>query len=234
MGSSRSPRTSSSVTRWFVPLSTTRPRGDRRRAHAALAEALDAASRRRPSRVAPRRRGRRPGRARRAARWRRRPNERGSEAARPPRPSYLWRAAELTPDRVRAAERLLEAARAELIAGHGPQAREILDRARADGLGTEHEADAAWTEALIHIVAGNVREPAALLASALPRIEAGDTELAVGACVAADADGARRWAPHRRAHTAHDRRGHAGSHRSLRHRGPTRAAGHRYRSAFDR
>ena len=100
---------------------------------------------------------------------------------------YLWRAAELTPDPGRAAERLLEAARAELIAGHGPQAREILDRARASGLGTEHDADAAWTEALIHIVAGNVREPAALLAGALPRIGAGDTEMAVGACVAADA-----------------------------------------------
>jgi DNA-binding CsgD family transcriptional regulator len=87
----------------------------------------------------------------------------------------------------RASERLLEAARAELVAGHGPQARELLDRARARGLGAEHDADAAWTEALIHIVAGNVREPAALLAAALARIGISDTETAAGACVAAGA-----------------------------------------------
>ena len=63
----------------------------------------------------------------------------------------------------------------------------MLDRARASGLGTEHDADAAWTEALIHIVAGNVREPAALLAARSPRIGASDTETAAGACVAANA-----------------------------------------------
>ena len=101
--------------------------------------------------------------------------------------AYLLRAFELTPDRERASERLLEAARAELLAGHGPQARELLERARAEGLGSDHDADAAWTEALVHIIAGDLREPTALLARALPRVGVGDTELAVGSCVAAHA-----------------------------------------------
>jgi DNA-binding CsgD family transcriptional regulator len=101
--------------------------------------------------------------------------------------AYLWRACELTPERDRAAERLLEAARAELTAGHGAQVREILERARATGLGSDHDADAAWTEALVHIVAGDVREAMALLARALPRIGIGDTKLTVGCCFAAHA-----------------------------------------------
>ena len=159
---------------------------DRRRAHAALADALDAQADadRRAWHLGAAAAGpdERVAQALEASAERARQRGGSSAAA-----VYLWRAAELTPDRERAAERLLEAARAELIAGNGRQAREILDRARANGLGAEHEADAAWTEALIHIVAGNVREPAALLAGALPRIEAGDTELAIGTCVAAGA-----------------------------------------------
>ena len=90
----------------------------------------------------------------------------------------LRRAAELTGDPARAAGRLLEAARAELTAGRGPQARELLERARANALAPRHDIDAAWTEALIHLVAGNIREPAALLAGALPRIGDADPELA--------------------------------------------------------
>ena len=100
---------------------------------------------------------------------------------------YLWRAAELTPDRHRAAERLLEAARAELVGGRGLRAREILERATASGLPERRQAEAAWTEALIHIVDGNVRQPAALLAEALPFIQADEPAVAVGACVAAAA-----------------------------------------------
>jgi DNA-binding NarL/FixJ family response regulator len=106
----------------------------------------------------------------------------GSSAA----ASYLRLAAELTPARERRTERLLEAARAELIAGRGPQARDMLSRAEENGLTARHAADAAWTQALIHIVAGDVREPVAPLASALEGVESDDTELAVGTCVAAD------------------------------------------------
>ncbi len=143
---------------------------DRRRAHAALAEALDtdadadrrawhlgAAATEPDEQVA---------RALEASADRARQRGGSSAAA-----FYLWRAAELTPDRHRAAERLLEAARAELVGGRGLRAREILERARASGLPERHQAEAAWTEALIHIVAGNVRQPAALLAEALPFIQ---------------------------------------------------------------
>ncbi len=159
---------------------------DRRRAHAALAEALDveADADRRAWHLGAAASGPDEQVALALEASAERARQRGGASA---AAVYLWRAAELTRDPGRASERLLEAARAELIAGHGPKAREVLDRARANGLGTEHDADAAWTEALIHIVAGNVREPAALLAGALPRIGATDTELAVGACVAAAA-----------------------------------------------
>ncbi len=159
---------------------------DRRRAHAALAGALDtdtdadrrawhlgAAAAGPDERVA---------QALEASAERARRRGGASAAA-----AYLWRAFELTPDRERAAERLLEAARAELIAGHAPQARDLLERARATGLDSDQDAGAAWTEALVHIVAGNIREPATLLARALRRIGLGDTELAVGSCVAAHA-----------------------------------------------
>jgi DNA-binding CsgD family transcriptional regulator len=159
---------------------------DRRRAHAALAEALDAETDadRRAWHLGAAASGpdERVARALEASAERARQRGGSSAAA-----LYLGRAAELTPDPGVASGRLLEAARAELVAGHGPHAREILDRARASGLGDEHEADAAWTEALIHIVAGNVREPAALLAGALLRIGASDVETAAGACVAANA-----------------------------------------------
>jgi DNA-binding CsgD family transcriptional regulator len=159
---------------------------DRRRAHAALAEALDAhgdadrgawhlgaAATGPDERVAS---------ALEASAERARQRGGSSVAA-----AYLWRAAELTPDRTRAVERLLEAARAELIVGNGRRAGEIFERARTDGFQPERDVDAAWTDALIHIVAGKVREPAALLAGALSRIEAGDAELATGVSVAADA-----------------------------------------------
>ena len=46
-------------------------------------------------------------------------------------------------------------------------------------------ADAAWTEALIHLVGGHGREAAALLADVLPIIDAEERELAAGASVAA-------------------------------------------------
>ena len=101
----------------------------------------------------------------------------------------LWRAAELTPDRERATARLLEAARAELVGGRGPLAQELLDRARESGLAAQHHAEVAWTEALIHIVAGDVRLAASVLPEALPLIAADQPELAAGACVAAVAVG---------------------------------------------
>ena len=142
------------------------PTSDRRRAHAALAEALDAETDadRRAWHLGAAAAGPDESVARALEASAERARQRGGASA---AAAYLRRAAELTPDPGRASERLLEAARAELVAGHGPQAREILDRARANGLGAEHDADADWTEALIHIVAGHVREPAALLAGAL-------------------------------------------------------------------
>ncbi len=159
---------------------------DRRRAHAALADALeaDADIDRRAWHLGAAAAGPDEHVARLLEASAERARRRGGSAT---AAAFLQRAAELTPDRARAAERLLEAARGELIAGRGPQAREMLDRARASGLNPQHDADAAWTEALIHLVAGELREPAALLAGALGRIGDGDPELATGACVAADA-----------------------------------------------
>ena len=97
----------------------------------------------------------------------------------------LWRAADLTPDRERATRRFLEAARAELVGGRSSRALEILGQARASGLGERHRAEAAWTEALVHIVTGDVRQAAAVMPDALPAIDAGQSDVAVGACVAA-------------------------------------------------
>jgi DNA-binding NarL/FixJ family response regulator len=157
---------------------------DRRRAHAALAEALagDADADRRAWHLGAAAAGPDELVARALETSAERARQRGGASA---AAVYLWRAAELTPDPERAAERLLEAARAELLGGRGPRAREILDRARATGLAARHRAEAAWTEALIHMVAGNVGEPTALMAEALPLIGAGESELAIGACVAA-------------------------------------------------
>jgi hypothetical protein len=117
---------------------------DRRRAHAALAGALDtdidadrrawhlgAAAAGPDERVA---------RALEASAERARRRGGASAAA-----AYLWRAFELTPEREHAAERLLEAARAELTAGHGPQARALLERARASGLASDRQAGDAQT-----------------------------------------------------------------------------------------
>jgi DNA-binding NarL/FixJ family response regulator len=157
---------------------------DRRRAHAALAEALDtdldfdrrawhlgAAATNPDENIA---------RSLAAAAERARQRGGASAAA-----FLLWRAAELTPDPERAIERLLEAARAELVGGRSSRALEILDQARASGLGERYRADAAWTEALIHIVTGDVRRAAALMPDALPSIDAGHSELAAGMSVAA-------------------------------------------------
>jgi hypothetical protein len=157
---------------------------DRRRAHVALAEALDAdldADRRAWHLVAA---AADPdehiARALEVSAERARQRGGASAAA-----LLLWRAAELTPDRERATARLLEAARAELVGGRGPRAQEILDRARAIGLAAQHHAEVAWTQALIHIVAGDVRHAAAVMPEALPVIAADQPELGAGACVAA-------------------------------------------------
>lgn len=101
--------------------------------------------------------------------------------------AYLWRAAELTPDADRATDRLLEAARTELSTGRSHRAREMLDRASATGLALRHRGDAAWTEALIHLVEGDLREAGAVLVRALPDVDVDDAELGLGICVAAHA-----------------------------------------------
>ena len=139
---------------------------DRRRAHAALAGALDtdADADRRAWHLGPQQPAWTSGSP---ERWKRQPSELGGEG-RICRGGVSLARFELTPEREHAAERLLEAARAELTAGHGPQARALLERARASGLASDRQADAEWTEALVHIVAGDVRAPTALLARALP------------------------------------------------------------------
>ncbi len=160
------------------------PASDRRRAHAALAEALDADldADRRAWHLGAAAAGPDEHVARALEVSAERARQRGGASA---AALLLWRAAELTPDRERATGRLLEAARAELVGGRGPRAQEILDRARATGLAAQHHAEVAWTEALIHIVAGDVRQAAALLPEALPLIAPDQPELAAGACVAA-------------------------------------------------
>jgi predicted ATPase len=97
------------------------PAADRRRAHAALADVLDAhadADRRAwhlgAATAGP---DERVAQALEASAERARQRGGSSAAA-----VYLWRPAELSPDRERAAERLLEASRAELIVGNGQQA----------------------------------------------------------------------------------------------------------------
>jgi DNA-binding CsgD family transcriptional regulator len=159
---------------------------ERRRAHAALAEALDgdgdadrrawhlgAATLTPDERVASELEAS-------AERARRRG---GSSVA----AEYLWRAAELTPDPERATERLLDAARGALTAGLVKRAQQMLDRATARGVGAEQVADAAWTQALVSFVGGEVRDAARLLADALSAVDPRHLELAIGAGVAAGA-----------------------------------------------
>jgi DNA-binding CsgD family transcriptional regulator len=157
---------------------------DRRRAHAALAEALDADldADRRAWHLGAAATGPDEHIARALEVSAERARQRGGASA---AAFLLLRAAELTPDRERASGRLLEAARAELVGGRAPRAQMILDRARATGLSAQHQAEVAWTEALIHIVAGDVRQAAAVMPEALPLIAADQPELAAGACVAA-------------------------------------------------
>jgi DNA-binding CsgD family transcriptional regulator len=157
---------------------------DRRRAHAALAEALDAEldADRRAWHLGAAAGGPDEQIARLLEVSAERARQRGGASA---AALLLWRSAELTPDPQRATGRLLEAARAELVGGRGPRAQEILDRARATGLAARHHAEVAWTEALIHMVAGEVRQAAAAMPEALPLIAADQPELGVGACVAA-------------------------------------------------
>jgi DNA-binding CsgD family transcriptional regulator len=157
---------------------------DRRRAHAALAEALDADvdADRRAWHLGAAATGPDEHIARVLEASAERARQRGGASA---AAFLLWRAAELTLDRERSAGRLLEAARAELVGGRVQRAREILDRARVTGLAVQHHAEVAWTEALIHIVAGDVRQAAAVMPEALPLIAADQPELATGASVAA-------------------------------------------------
>ncbi|MGE0510207.1 MAG: AAA family ATPase [Acidimicrobiia bacterium] len=98
---------------------------------------------------------------------------------------YLYRAAELTPSPERATARMLEAARAELTAGHVLRAKEILGRAAVRPFDGRVHADAAWTEALVQLIGGHGREAAGLLADVLPILDAEDRELVAGASVAA-------------------------------------------------
>ena len=120
-------------------------------------------------------------------RWKRQPSEPGGEAARLP-PRRICGAPSSSPPIGN--EHPSDSSR-RLAPSSSPvtvrRLAELLERARAEGLGSDHDADAAWTEALVHIIAGDLREPTALLARALPRIGPGDTELAVGSCVAAHA-----------------------------------------------
>ena len=152
-------------------------------------------SRRRSTRVAPRRGRRRPGRAGRIARWRRRPNGRGSEAARPPRPSFCGAPPSSRPTGTSRPSGSSRRRAPSWSAGAARGAREILERARASGLAEQHRAEAAWTEALIHIVAGDVRQAAALLPDALP-LDRGRPAGARGRRVCRRRRaGAHRWAP---------------------------------------
>ena len=126
----------------------------RRAAHAALADALDADgdADRRAWHLGAAAAGPDEGVARELEEAAERVRRRGGASV---AAAYLWRAAELTPDPDRAGERLLEAARAELTAGRSQRAqRDARPGGRPRGCELRHRGDAAWTEALIHLVAG--------------------------------------------------------------------------------
>ena len=101
--------------------------------------------------------------------------------------SYLWRAAELTPDRQRATARRLEASRAELTAGNVSRAQEILKQVRLAASTPDQRAEIGWTDALVRIVTGHVGEAGGLLAEALPLTAANSADSALGVLVAATA-----------------------------------------------
>ena len=100
----------------------------------------------------------------------------------------LWRAAELTPDRERASERLLEAARADLVGRARAAAREILDRARASGLALQHARSSGMDRGADPHRRRRTSEQPRRCWPALSRGSGPATpRSATGACVAADA-----------------------------------------------
>ena len=174
---------------------------DRRRAHAALAEALDADADadRRAWHLGAAAAGPDEQVARALEASAERARQRGGSSA---AALYLWRAAELTPDPRRASERLLEAARAELVAGHGPQAREILDRARASGLG-DRTSRRRRMDGGVDPHRRRERPGARGAAGRRAPAHRGQRHRAGGRGVCRRRRrGARRWTPRRRAHTA--------------------------------
>ena len=102
--------------------------------------------------------------------------------------AYLRRAADLTPDPV---ARHRPAARSGALRAHRRPKPQRAARCsvgwRRPGIDLRHRGEAAWTAALVHLVAGDIRDAGEVLARALPDVSGDDAEVALGVCLAADA-----------------------------------------------
>jgi len=104
---------------------------------------------------------------------------------------FLERAAELTPDPGRRAQRLLEAAEARFVAGEAPVARALLDRAAPDLEDPLAGAKARRLEGLTLYAAGELPEATSVLLDAARMLEPHDLRLARDTLL--DAYGAGRY-----------------------------------------
>ena len=92
--------------------------------------------------------------------------------------AFLERAAALTPDRGRRAQRTLQAAEARLVAGEAPAARVLLEQAAPHLLDPLARAKARRLEGLTLYAAGELPEATSVLLDAARMIEPYDTSLA--------------------------------------------------------
>jgi DNA-binding CsgD family transcriptional regulator len=99
---------------------------------------------------------------------------------------FLLRASELTPDPVRRIDRLLASVRLRAAEGDAARAQPLLDAALTQVHDGRQRAEAEWTQGLIWLEEGRGRDALHALARAVASIEEYDSDLALDALITAE------------------------------------------------